>query len=51
MYVDDTVIYIYGGRMTQIANELTNSMVHVTAQLKQCSLKLNASKTVRMFFY
>lgn len=30
-YADDTVIYVHGGSMTQVANELTNSMAHVTA--------------------
>ena len=50
MYADDTVIYVHGGSMTQVANELTNSMAHVTARLKQCCLQLNVSKTVCMFF-
>ena len=50
MYADDTVIYVDGGSLTQVANELTNKMVHVTAWLEQCCLQLNVSKTVYMFF-
>ena len=34
----------------QVANELTNSMGHGTARLKQFCLQLNASKTGCMFF-
>ncbi len=49
MYVDDTVIYMHGNSLTQIANELTNSMVNVSALLKENFLKLIVSKTVCMF--
>ncbi len=50
MYADDTVIYIHGSSMTQVANELTNSMVNVSAWLKENCLQLNVSKTVCMSF-
>ncbi len=50
MYADDTVIYIHGSSLTQVANELTNSMVNVSAWLKENCLQLNVSKTVCMFF-
>ncbi len=50
MYADNTVIYVHGSSMTQVADKLTNSMAHVTAWLKQCCLQLNVSKTVCMFF-
>lgn len=50
MYADDTVIYVHGSCMTQVASEPTSSMVHVTAWLNQCRLQLNVSKTVGMFF-
>ncbi len=35
--------------MSQVANELTESLVHVAAWLEQCCLQLNISKTVCMF--
>lgn len=50
MYADDTVIYVHGSNMTQVANELTNTMVHVTTWLEQCCLQLNICKTVCIFF-
>ncbi len=50
MYADDTVIYIHGSSLTRVANELTNSMVNVSAWLKANCLQLNVSKTVCMFF-
>ncbi len=37
------VIYAHGSSMRQVAKQLTNSMVHVTAWLKQCCLQLNMS--------
>ncbi len=49
MYADDTVIYIHGSSVSQVANELTESLVHVAAWLEQCCLQLNISKTVCMF--
>ncbi len=49
MYVDDTVIYMHGNSLTQIANELMNSMVNVSALLKENFLKLNVPKTLCMF--
>lgn len=49
-YADDTVMHARGGSTTQVANELTNSMVHVTGWLKECCLQLNVSKTVCTFF-
>lgn len=46
--MDYTVIYLHGNNsMTQVAIGLTNSMVNVSAWLKQKCLLLNASKTVR----
>ncbi len=49
MYADDTVIYIHGSSVSQVANELTESLVHVAAWLEQCCLQLNISKIVCMF--
>ncbi len=49
MYADDTVIYIHRSSVSQVANELTESLVHVAAWLEQCCLQLNISKTVCMF--
>lgn len=41
---------LHGSSMTQVAEDLTNSMVRVTAWLRQCYLQLSVSKTVCMFF-
>ncbi len=49
MYADDSVIYIHGSSVSQVANELTEFLVHVAAWLEQCCLQLNISKTVCMF--
>ncbi len=50
MYADDTVIYTHGNSLTQVANELTNSMVNVSAWLKENCLQLNVSKTLCRVF-
>ena len=50
MYADDTVIFVHGSNAAQVADQLTNSMKHITAWLKQNCLQLNVSKTVSMFF-
>ncbi len=49
MYADDTVIFLHGSSAAQIADQLTNSMQHVTEWLKQNCLQLNVSKTVCFF--
>lgn len=49
MYADDTVIYIHGNNVQQVSNELTKSLVKITAWLEQCCLQLNVAKTVGMF--
>lgn len=50
MYADDTVVYVHGSNITQVAEKLTNSMVNITAWLKHSCLQLNTSKTVAMLF-
>ena len=50
-YADDTVIYVHGGSMTQVANEQTNSKVRITTWLKQYYLQLNVSKKGVGFFF
>jgi len=50
MYADDTVIYLHGSNLGDVAKELTTSMANVTTWLTQCCLQLNISKTVCMFF-
>lgn len=50
MYADDTVLYIHGPSKTVVATKLTNAMVKISESLNQCSLQLNVSKTVGMFF-
>lgn len=50
MYTDDTVLYIHGPSKTAVATKLTNAMVKISEWLNQCSLQLNVSKTVGMFF-
>ncbi len=50
MYADDTVVYVHGSNVSQVAEKITNSMVNITAWLKHSCLQLNTSKTVAMFF-
>lgn len=50
MYADDTVIYTHGSNISQVAKKLTDSMVQVSAWLKNSCLQLNTTKTVAMFF-
>jgi len=45
MYADDTVIYTHGKNSQQVAEKLTQSMVHVSEWLHQSSLKLNINKS------
>ncbi len=50
MYANDTVVYVHGSNVSQVAEKITNSMVYITAWLKHSCLQLNTSKTVAMFF-
>lgn len=50
MYADDTVVYVHGKNISQVAEKLTKSMDNITAWLKQSCLQLNTSKRVEMFF-
>lgn len=50
MYADDTVLYIHGTSKAAVAAKLTNAMVKISEWLNHCSLQLNLSKTVGMFF-
>lgn len=50
LYADDTVVYVHGKNISQVAEKLTKSMDNITAWLKQSCLQLNTSKTVAMFF-
>ncbi len=46
MYADDTVVYVHGSNISQVAEKITNSMVNITAWLNHTCLQLNTSKTL-----
>jgi len=43
-------IYVHGTSKAAVASKLTNAMVKIRDWLNHCSLQLNLSKTVGMFF-
>lgn len=45
-----TLIIIDSSSVSQVANKLTESLVHLSAWLELCCLQLNISKTVCMTF-
>lgn len=50
MYADDTVVYIHGKTVKDVARKLTEEMEKISIWLKNSHLTLNVDKTVSMFF-